>query len=75
MVNKAKKVTKSFKTYVISFAVIKHVVDGQKLEFLTVRFNSSELLHLYFIKNAIEGQQAKVTAALFFPPLTFFPVS
>lgn len=33
-VNEAKKVTKSFKNYVISFAVIKHVVDGQKLEFL-----------------------------------------
>ena len=47
-VNEAKKVTKSFKTCVISFAVIKHV-DGQKLEFLTVSFNSSELPHLYFI--------------------------
>ena len=47
-VNKAKKVTKSFKTYVISFAV-KHVIDEQKLECLTVSFNSSELPHLYFI--------------------------
>ena len=48
LVNKAKKVTKSFKTYVISFAV-KHVVDGQKLEYLTISFNSSELPHLHFI--------------------------
>ena len=47
-VNKAKKVTKSFKTYVILF-VVKHVVDGQKLEYLTISFNSSELPHLHFI--------------------------
>ena len=47
-VNEAKKVTTSFKTYDISFAV-KHVDDGQRLEFLTVSFNSSELPHLHFI--------------------------
>ena len=70
-INEAKKVTKSFKTYDISFAV-KHVDDGQKLEFLTVSFNSSELPHLHFISKCFWRTTGKNYCSIVFTTFDFF---